>query len=48
MPRGRVRMRLGEQPECNAEAKPGDCIYVSSFMRHQVINASDSNLWNAC
>ncbi len=37
---GRARMRWGESLEFVAEAGPGDFIYVSPFVPHQEINAS--------
>ena len=38
--RGRARMRWGEALEFNAEAGPGDFIYVPPYVPHQEINAS--------
>jgi uncharacterized RmlC-like cupin family protein len=38
---GRARMRWGEKLEFLAEAGPGDFIYVSPYVPHQEINASD-------
>jgi uncharacterized RmlC-like cupin family protein len=38
---GRARMRWGEQLEFMADAGPGDFIYVSPYVPHQEINASD-------
>jgi uncharacterized RmlC-like cupin family protein len=37
---GHARMRWGESLEFVAEAGPGDFIYVSPFVPHQEINAS--------
>ena len=39
---GRARMRWGEQLEFVAEAGPGDFIYVSPYVPHQELNASDA------
>ena len=38
---GKARMRWGEQLEFVADAGPGDFIYVSPYVPHQEINASD-------
>jgi len=38
--RGRARMRWGDQLEHDAEAGPGDFIYVPPYVPHQEINAS--------
>ena len=40
---GRARMRWGERLEFVAEAGPGDFIYVSPFVPHQEINASEED-----
>ncbi len=40
---GRARMRWGDRLEFTAEAGPGDFIYVSPYVPHQEINASDEN-----
>ena len=42
--RGRARMRWGERLEFTTEAGPGDFIYVTPFVPHQEINASDEEL----
>jgi uncharacterized RmlC-like cupin family protein len=42
--RGKARMRWGEQLEFNAEAGPGDFIYVPPYVPHQEINASENEL----
>ena len=39
---GRARMRWGERLEFVAEAGAGDFIYVSPYVPHQEINASDT------
>ena len=39
---GKARMRWGEQLEFVADAGPGDFIYVSPYVPHQEINASDA------
>jgi uncharacterized RmlC-like cupin family protein len=39
---GRARMRWGERLEFTAEAGPGDFIFVSPYLPHQEINASDT------
>ena len=39
---GRARMRWGEHLEYKAEAGAGDFIYVSPYVPHQEINASDA------
>jgi uncharacterized RmlC-like cupin family protein len=36
---GRARMRWGEHLEYNAEAGPGDFIYIPPYVPHQEINA---------
>jgi uncharacterized RmlC-like cupin family protein len=46
--RGKARMRWGERLEFVAEAEPGDLIYVPPYVRHQEINASPEERWNAC
>jgi uncharacterized RmlC-like cupin family protein len=38
--RGHARMRWGEQLEFDAEAGPGDFIYVPPYVPHQEMNAS--------
>jgi uncharacterized RmlC-like cupin family protein len=40
---GRARMRWGERLEFLADAGPGDFIYVSPYVPHQEINASDDD-----
>ena len=41
---GRARMRWGDKLEFNAEAGPGDFIYVPPYVPHQEINAADEPL----